>query len=139
MPRKKLKIIGKLGKTHSKISQLATKWSKKANEFTTQKILHPKFHDKKFRLLPRKTQFNDQLSKHQNQTKKTCYFCENYGSGTEVQNKETLEHAVFSCTNVKKIPEQVLNHLRIPHLTQLPISASQIVLYDEFSTGKNIG
>ena len=55
-----------------------------------------------------------------------------------MQNKETLEHALFSRRNVKKIPEQVLNHLKIPHLTQLLITASWIVLYDEFSTAKTL-
>ena len=100
--------------------------------------MHPKFHDKKFRLLARKTQFNNQLSKHQPQTKKTCYYCENYETGPGRQNKETLEHALFSCKNDKNIPEQVLNHLNIPHLTQLPITASQIVIYDEFSTSKTL-
>ena len=44
----------------------------------------------------------------------------------------------FFCRNVKEIPEQVLNHLKIKHLTQLPITASQIVLYDEFSTAKTL-
>ena len=34
---------------------------KMAHEFVSKKTLHPKYHDKKFRLLARKTQFNNQL------------------------------------------------------------------------------
>ena len=69
----------------------------------------------------------------------TYNYCENYGTGTEVQNKETLEHALFPCKNVKKnILQQVLNPLKVTQLTQLPVTASQIVLYDEFSTAKTL-
>ena len=107
------------------------------HEFTTQKILHQKYHDKKLSLLARRTQFNDELSK-QSHINKTCHYCENSGIGTEVQNKETTEHALFSCKNVKNIPEQVLSHLKITQLTQLPVTASQVVIYDEFSTAKTM-
>ena len=55
-----------------------------------------------------------------------------------MQNIETLEHALFSCKNVREIPEQILNKLKISHLTQLPITASQTILYDEFSTAKTL-
>ena len=47
-----------------------------AHEFTNSKTLHPSFHDKKFRLLSRKTQLDTQLTKHTD-TQPFCEWCQN--------------------------------------------------------------
>ena len=46
--------------------------------------------------------------------------------------KEDMEHALFSCQNVNKMPERVLKTLKLEKFTQMPITASQLVLYDNF-------
>ena len=71
---------------------------KKVYELTSKKVLHPHYHDKKFRLLTRKTQFNDQLSKH-SAIPPYCQFCENHDNGTQI--KEDLKHALFHAQMLK--------------------------------------
>ena len=105
---------------------------KNAHEFNSNKILHPKYHDKKFRLLARKTQFNDQLTKHNPSISENCQYCESTQNGTIMHIKEDMEHALFSCQNVKTLPQSVLTNLKLENFTQLPITASQLVLYDNF-------
>ena len=108
---------------------------KKAYEFTSKKVLHPHYHDKKFRLLTRKTHFNNQLSKY-SEISPFCQFCENNDNGT--QTKEDLEHALFSCPNVKNLPKKVLENLKIENLTQFPVTASQVILHDPYSTAETL-
>jgi hypothetical protein len=83
--QKEVKNNRKTWQTTLKDYSISNEQIKKSHEFTATKILHPKFHDKKFRLLARKTQFNNQLSKHQTFTKTTCYYCENFETGQEMQ------------------------------------------------------
>ena len=82
--------------------------------------------------MARKTQFNDQLTKHNPSITENCQFCESTQNGTVMHIKEDMEHALFSCENVNKMPESVLKILKLETYTQLPITASQLVLYDNF-------
>ena len=64
-----------------------------ALEFTNNKTLHPSFHDQNFRLLSRKTQFNNQLNKH-SPNHPFCKWCLNT---LNIETKETLIHALWDC------------------------------------------
>ena len=55
-----------------------------------------------------------------------------------MQITEDIEHALFSCKNVKELPEKVLTHLKIKNLTLCPVTASQIILYDKHSSAKTL-
>ena len=99
------------------------------HEFTNNKTLHPSFHDQKFRLLSRKTQFNNQLSKHTD----TPPFCELWQNELKVETKETLIHALWDCPKVNNLHLDTIKHLEVDHLTQLPLSAQQVILHDSFT------
>ncbi len=86
---------------------------KKAHEFNSEKILHPKYHDKKFHILARKTQFNDQLSKHNPSISENCQYCDSLANGNNMHIKEDMEHALLSCQNVKNLSKTVLTYLKI--------------------------
>merc|ERR1712239_43194 len=53
-------------------------------------------------------------------------------NGTVMHIKEDMEHALFSCQNINKMPQSVLKTLKLEKFTQLPITASQLVLYENF-------
>ena len=48
------------------------------------------------------------------------------------------EHALFSCQNSKNLPNSVLTCLKIQNLTQLTVSAPQLIVYYPFSTDKTL-
>ena len=64
---------------------------RQAHIFATSKTLLPQFHDKKFRLLCRKTQFNNSLNKHNTSVSAYCDWCKNV---MNVEVKESLVHAL---------------------------------------------
>ena len=53
-----------------------------------------------------------------------------------MHTKEDIEHALFSCQNLKNLPENVLNCLKISELTQFPVTAPQLILYDQYASAK---
>ena len=106
-----------------------------AHEFASTKTLLPQFHDKKFRLLCRKTQFNNQLNKHTTTVSSLCEHCE---SNLKTEVKETLVHALWDCSKVRNVYEETLQALNITNLTQLPLTAQQVILYDSFTTAKTL-
>ena len=52
--------------------------------------------------------------------------------------KESLVHALWDCPKVSSLYENVLKSLNIDHLTQLPLSAQQVILYDSFATARTL-
>ena len=106
-----------------------------AHEFASTKTLLPQFHDKKFRLLCRKTQFNNQLNKHNTTVSSLCEHCE---SNLKTEVTETLVHALWDCPKVRNVYEETLQALNITNLTQLPLTAQQVILYDSFTTAKTL-
>ena len=106
-----------------------------SHDFASNKILHPQFHDKKFRLLCRKTQFNNQLNKHNTNQSPFCEWCQEH---LKMDIKESLVHALWDCPKISNIYTNTLQALKIDHLTQLPLSAQQVILYDSFATAKNL-
>ena len=53
-----------------------------------------------------------------------------------MHNKEDMEHALFSCQKLKNLPENVLKCLKISGLTQTPVTAPQLILYDQYASAK---
>ena len=49
-----------------------------------------------------------------------------------------MEHALFSCQNVKHLPISILTCIKIQNLTQLPVSAPKLILYDPYSSLKTL-
>ena len=93
-------------------------------------MLHPRFHDQKCKLLSRKTQFNNQLHKHTN-NHPFWEWCQNV---LKIETKETLIHALWVCPKINNLYLDTIKHLEIDHLTELPLGAQQVILYDDFST-----
>ena len=52
--------------------------------------------------------------------------------------KESLVHALWQCPKVTKIYTNTLQALKLDHLTQLPLTAQQVILYNSFATAKTI-
>ena len=52
--------------------------------------------------------------------------------------KESLVHALWDCPKISNIYTNTLQALKIDHLTQLPLSAQQVIIYDSFVTEKNL-
>ena len=48
--------------------------------------------------------------------------------------KERLVHALWDCRKITNLYENVLNFLKVDHLTQLPLTAQQVILHDNFAT-----
>ena len=119
------KAINDASITHTEIQQ--------AHEFSISKILHPQFYDQKFRLLCRKTLFNNQLNKHNNQQSPFCEWCRDH---LKMDIKESLIHALRDCPNITKIYSTTIKTLKIDHLTQSPLSAQQVILYDSKKSNK---
>ena len=108
---------------------------RQAHKFATSKTLLPQFHDKKFHLLCRKTQFNNSLNKHNTDVSANCEWCLNV---MNCEVKESLVHALWDCPKVSSLYENVLKSLNIDHLTQHPLTAQQVILYDGFATAHTL-
>ena len=83
----------------------------------------------------RKTQFNNTLNKHNTSVSAYCDWC------LKIMNKEVKEslvHALWDCPKISSLYENVLKALNIDHLTQLPLSAQQVILYDSFATASTL-
>ena len=85
------------------------------------------FHDQKLRLLQRKTQLRDQLSKH----KDISEFCEWCQEHLGLDNKETLLHGTYSCPKLYDGPDIVLNHLGMSHLVTEAVTATDLILHPQ--------
>ena len=92
---------------------------RKAHKFATSKTLLPEFHDRKFCLLCRKTQFKNQITKHNNNVSVFCDYCQTI---INLEVKERLVHALWDCMNLTDLYENVLKFLKLDHLTQFPIT-----------------
>ena len=55
-----------------------------------------------------------------------------------VEVKESLVHALWDCPKIGTLYEKVLTALKIDHLTQLPLTAQQVILYDSFASAKTV-
>ena len=55
-----------------------------------------------------------------------------------MDNKESLIHALWYCKKVTDIYSTTIKILKIDHITQTPLSAQQVILYDSFATAKNL-
>ena len=106
-----------------------------AHKFATSKTLLPEFHDRKFRLLCRKTQFRNQLSKHIHTVSAFCEHCLNV---MNLEVKERLVHTLWDCPKITDLYEDVLKFLKLDHLTQLPLTAQQVILYDNFASARTV-
>ena len=62
-----------------------------AHEIASTKTLLPQFHNKKIRLLCRKTQVNNQFNKHNTTVSSLCEHCE---SNLKTEITENLVHAL---------------------------------------------
>ena len=115
-------------------------WQKTLNDFSinrdlikksfihvNSKVVSPSYHDRKLRLLQRKTQFRDQLSKHID----IPYYCEWCKDNLGFEEKETFLHGVFSCPKLYDGPDLVLQHLKIDQLLSDAVTATDIVLYPQ--------
>ena len=106
-----------------------------SHESTNSKTLHPQFHDKKFQLLCRKTQFNNQINKHNKQQSPFCKWCH---ENLKMDIEESVVHALWDCQKITNLYTNTLQALNINHQTQLPLSAQQVILYDSVATAKTL-
>ena len=100
----------------------------------TAKLSPPYFHDQKFRLLSGKTQFNNQLHKH-SPNPPFCKWCLNT---LHMETRKTLIHALWDCPKISNISNETIKYIKIDHLTALPLSGQQVILYDEFSSAATL-
>ena len=123
-----------------KIPSSVVQWQKTLNDvtitnddiissfkFAQSKTMHPKLHDKKIRLLHRKTHFNNQICKYDNSTPPYCLWCKNTNN---VETPEDLLHALYHCPRLNKVPQNVLNNLGIAHLSKNPMCPKRVLLSD---------
>ena len=96
-------------------------------KFAQSKTLHPKLHDKKTRLLHRKTHFNNQICKYDKEVSSYCAWCKNTYN---VDATEDLAHALYTCPRLYGVPQNVLIKLGITHLSPNPVSPKRILLSD---------
>ena len=125
-----------------------TPWHKALNDFSitehevmtsfrnaNAKILEPFTHDKKVRLLQRKTQFRNQLSKHS----PVDPYCEWCSSNLNDLVSEDMKHALFSCPKLLNKPREIASLTGIGHLISDPIEAKEVILSTtEYSKDTNI-
>ena len=52
--------------------------------------------------------------------------------------KEQLAHALWDCSKISNLYKNVLKSLKLDHLTQLPLSAQQVILYDSFAPERKL-
>ena len=52
--------------------------------------------------------------------------------------KESLVHALWDCPKITNIYTNTLQTLKLDHLTELPLTAQQVILHDSFTTAKTI-
>ena len=104
LTEKRLKKLRNILRCTKQVKDNTTSWQKaqndisisfteiqQAHEFSISKTLHPQFHDQKFRLLYRKTQFNNQLNEHNNQQSPFCEWCKEH---LKLDITESLIHAI---------------------------------------------
>ena len=96
-------------------------------KFATGKVLHPKYHDKKLWLLYRKTHFNNQISKYNQDVKPFCTWCL---KTLNIETNEDLHHATFACPKILNLPDRLLETLNIEHLSSKPHTDKKINLGD---------
>ena len=52
--------------------------------------------------------------------------------------KERLVHSLWDCPKISNLYENVLKFLKVDHLTQLPLTAQQVILHDNFATARTL-
>ena len=93
--------------------------------------------DRHQRLLYRKTQFNDQLSKYPQSgvTSNNCEYCLLH----EKKNiKEVASHCLFYCPKIQGIYDHVVTSLNLQHLIPLPTTPKRTLIWDENNAAKNL-
>ena len=56
----------------------------------------------------------------------------------KLEVKEQLVHALWDCPKINSLYENVLKTLKLDYLTQLPLTAQQVILYDSFATAHTL-
>ena len=100
----------------------------------TTKLSTQVFMTRNSGFLAEKTQFNDQLHKHSQNSP----FCECCLNTLHMETKETLIHALWDCPKISNIYKDTITHIKLDHLTTLPLTAQQVILYDEFSSAPTL-
>ena len=65
-------------------------------------------------------------------------FCEWCLNTLNMETKETLIHALWDCPKITNIYRDAIKYLKLEHLTELPLSAQQVILYDKFSSAPTL-
>ena len=133
-----------------KIKVQSTQWGKSLNDTTVTHVdvnkklnwlknfeLSQDIVDRHQRLLYRKTQFNDQLSKYPQSgvTSNNCEYCLLY----EKKNiKEVASHCLFFCPKIQGIYDHIVTSLNLEHLIPLPTTPKRTLIWDKNNNAKNI-
>ena len=56
----------------------------------------------------------------------------------KIEVKERLVHAMQDCSKITNLYKIVLKALKIDLLTQFPLTAQQVILYDSFTTAHTL-
>ena len=91
-------------------------------KFASSKVVQQKYHDKKLRLLYRKTHFNNKICKYNNKISPFCTWCKKTHN---IEVKEDFLHATSLCPKVSDLPAKLLQHLKIEHLSNAPYNAKK--------------
>ena len=94
-------------------------------KFASSKVVQPKYHDKKLWLLYRKTHFNNQICKYNNEISPFCTWCKKTHN---IEVKEDFLHATSLCPKISDLPAKLMQSLKIEHLSKAPYNAKKIIL-----------
>ena len=133
-----------------KIKGHNTQWGKALNDNTISNIeVNKKLHwlqnselsqdivDRHQRLLYRKTQFRDQLSKYPQSgiTSNKCEYCLTYA---KTSIKEIAAHCLFFCPKIQGIFDHIVLSLKLEHLIPLPTTPKHTLIWDENNKAQNL-
>ena len=133
-----------------KIKVQSTQWGKALNDTTITHVevnkklnwlrnseLSQDIVDRHQRLLYRKTQFNDQLSKYPQSgiTSNNCEYCQIHGKNSI---KEVPAHCLFFCPKIQGIYDHVITSLNLEHLIPLPATPKRTLIWDENTKAQNL-
>ena len=128
----------------------STQWGKSLNDTTVTHVdvnkklnwlknseLSQDIVDRNQRLLYRKTQFNDQLSKYPQSgiTSNHCEYCQTYEKKII---KEVASHCLFFCSKIQGIYDHVITSLKLEHLIPIPTTPKRTLIWDENNSVKNL-
>ena len=134
----------------NKIKVQSTQWGKALNDATITHIevnkklnwlrnseLSQDIVDRQQRLLYRKTQFNDQLSKYPQSgvTSNNCEYCLTHGKNNI---KEVPSHCLFFCPKIQGIYDYIVTSLNLEHLIPLPTTPKRTLIWDENTKAQNL-